>query len=109
MGGLTATEVKLLKTLKGSSGERRRKMLKRPEVKRLLRAVAYNVLKGAVPLDDRQFAKLRRFKKSVRLLSCSDLSDRRRLALAQKGGFLSALLSPLLGSVLGGLATRIFR
>lgn len=107
--GLSAADLRVLDKLRKAKPKARRKaMLQTPHVKRLLRAVAYNVLKGNVPMNRGQFQKLARFKKSVRLLSCSDISDRRRLALSQKGGLLPALLAPLLGSVLGGLTGRLF-
>lgn len=107
---LSAEEIHLLRQLQKARPKARRKaMLQTPRVKRLLRAVAYNVLKGNVPMNRNQYRKLTRFKKSVRLLSCSDITDRKRLALAQKGGFLKALLSPLLGSVLTGLTRKLFR
>ena len=107
---LSAEDLRLLHRLQKTRAKARRKaMLETPRLKQLLRAVAYNVLKGNVPMSASQYRKLRRFKKSVRLLSCADLTNKRRLALAQRGGFLSALLSPLLGSVVTGLAGRLLR
>ena len=106
--GLSTAELRLLGKLRRARPKARKKaMLQTPGVKRLLRALAYNVLKGNVPMSRSQFQKLTRFKKSVRLLSCSDISDRRRLALVQKGGLLPALIAPLLGSVLGGLTGKL--
>ena len=87
---------------------RKKAMMQTPGVKRLLRLVAYNVLKGNVPMTRSQYQKLARFKRSVRLLSCADISDRKRLALVQKGGLLPALIGPLLGSAVAGLAGRLF-
>lgn len=102
--GLSAQDIRLLSQLQKARPKARRKaLLRMPRLKRLLRAVAYNVLKGHVPMNTSQYKKLSRFKKSVRLLSCSDISDRRRTALVQKGGFLSALLKPLLYTVAGRL------
>ena len=61
-----------------------------------------NVLRGVVPLSSQQRRKLCRFKNHLRALSNKNISIRRKKALLQKGGFLPALLSPILG-ILGSL------
>lgn len=106
---LRREDVLTLKTLSNAkSATRRRAMLDNDRTQRLLREVAYNVLKGHVPLSPAQLRKLKRYKAGVRLLSCKGTSLRKRLALTQNGGFLSALLTPLLGTVLGSVANRLF-
>lgn len=106
---LRSEDVLTLKRLNSTKSlAKRRAMLNSERVQRLLREVAYNVLKGNVPLSPGQLRKLKRYKAGVRLLSCRGTSLKRRLALTQKGGFLSAILTPLLGSLLSGVAGKLF-
>jgi len=58
---------------------------------------AKNVLKGNVPLTDRQKTKLRRSRKDLRALSVKKTALRNKRRILQKGGFLTALLPPILG------------
>jgi len=58
---------------------------------------AKNVLKGNVPLTDRQKTKLRRRRNDLRALSVKKTSLRKKRRILQKGGFLTALLPPVLG------------
>ena len=58
---------------------------------------AKNVLKGNVPLNDRQKTKLRRSRNDLRVLSVKKTSLRKKRRILQKGGFLTALLPPILG------------
>ena len=68
---------------------------------------AKNVLLGNVPLSSRQNAKLRHSKNDLRLLS-DNTSLRKKRQIVQKGGFLAALLPPVL-SLLGGALTGIIQ
>jgi len=64
---------------------------------------AKNVLKGNVPLSDRQFSRLKREKTDVRALASRRTSLRKKRSIVQKGGFIGALLMPAiatLGSIL---------
>ena len=63
---------------------------------------AKNVIKGNVPLTSRQMINLRRKKNDLRALSKRKTSLRAKRKILQKGGFLSAILPPIL-SVLGSL------
>ena len=63
---------------------------------------AKNVIKGNVPLSDRQMTNLRRKRYDLRALSKRKTSLQTKRKILQKGGFLSALLPPVL-SVLGSL------
>jgi len=56
-----------------------------------------NVLKGNVPLTKRQKTKLRRSRKDLRALSVKKTALRKKRRILQKGGFLGALLPPVLG------------
>ena len=94
-----------LNILSKSSGKRRKDILKHAD-KELVTCIgecALNVLKGNVSLKSSQKKKLKRHKKHIRTLADKKIphSKRKRL-LVQKGGFLGALLAPILGSI-GGL------
>ena len=65
---------------------------------------AQNVLKGNVPLTLSQKQKLCRHKHNLRELASKKVSKKKKTAILQKGGFLGALLTPII-SLLGGLFT----
>jgi len=58
---------------------------------------AKNVVKGNVPLTNRQKTRLRRSRNELRALSVKKTSLRKKRRILQKGGFLTALLPPVLG------------
>jgi hypothetical protein len=67
-----------------------------------------NLLKGHIPLKSRQLKCLSRHKQTLRKLSLKNTSLKLRKKILQKGGFLGALISPLitgLASLLGGYLT----
>lgn len=66
---------------------------------------AKNVIKGNVPLSNRQKISLRPRKKDIKELSLKKTSLRKKRNILQKGGFLSSLLAPVL-SVLGSLLLK---
>jgi len=68
---------------------------------------AKNVIKGNVPLSDRQKSELRRKKKDMRALSLKKTLLRQKRRILQKGGFLTALLPPIL-AVLGSLFAKYY-
>jgi len=63
---------------------------------------AKNVIKGNVPLKPTQLRRLRREISNVRVLASKKTSLKKKRRILQNGGFLSALLPPILG-VLGSL------
>ena len=68
-----------------------------------------NVLKGNVPLNGAQLKKLRREKKNLRAIALKKTPLKRKRRILQKGGFIGALLPPILsiiGGLLGGNAAR---
>lgn len=70
---------------------------------------AKNVLIGNVPLKRSQLSRLRRQKRDIRELSRKKTPLKNKRRILQKGGFLGALLTPvlsLLGGLLGGNAGR---
>ena len=65
-----------------------------------------NILNGCVPLSVAQKAKLKRNKNNLRKLSSKKLSLKKKRTILQKGGFLSAILTPALALLGGLLASR---
>jgi len=63
---------------------------------------AKNLLKGNVPLSPAQLRTLRRHKQKLRQLAVKKTSLAKKKKLVQSGGFLGALLTPII-SVLGNL------
>ena len=57
--------------------------------------IAANMLKGNIPLTDRQFLVLKRHAKDIEALSKKKTQVWKRREILQKGGFLSALLGPV--------------
>lgn len=68
---------------------------------------SYNVLKGNVKITPSQKAKLTRYKQQLRKVANRRASLKQRHKIIQTGGFLPALLAPLLGSVIAPLAKTI--
>lgn len=93
-----------LRLLKKSSSKVRNKILKNCNKNLLccLCECAKNVLKGNVPLTKPQKSKLSRFKQKLRNLVSKKTRIKVKRRLVQTGGFLGALLTPVL-SFLGSL------
>jgi len=62
---------------------------------------AKNVIKGNVSLTDRQKARLRRNRNDLRAVSLKKTSLRKKRRIVQKGGFLTALIPPVLSALVG--------
>jgi hypothetical protein len=74
---------------------------------RCLSEIAYNVLRGNVPLTPHQKGQLGKHKFPLRQLGQKKVSHKKKVRLVQqKGGFLSALLAPL-AALVGPLINRI--
>ena len=74
-----------------------------PQLVKTLCECCHNVLKGNVPLTTAQKRRLRRHKTSLRQLTKKKLSVKRRKQLLQTGGFIGALLGPVIGVLKGVL------
>ena len=66
---------------------------------------SYNVLQGVVPLTTKQKRKLCKYKTKLRQIANKKVSQKRKRAILMRGGFLGALLSPIIG-VLGSLLSH---
>ena len=73
-----------------------------PDLINALCECSLNILKGNVRLTTAQKKRLSRYKHGLRALSKKGTSLKRRKKILHKGGFLGALIKPVLG-VLGGL------
>lgn len=65
--------------------------------------ICLNILRGNVPLTSKQKSKLATYKSSLRALAKKSTNPKKRRQVLQKGGFLGALIRPLLKSIIGPL------
>ena len=88
----------LLRRLKHSVFKKRRDIIRKCEndLNFSLSECCHNVLKGNVPLTPVQKVKLRRHKHNLRKLSTKKTSIKARKKILQRGGFLDALITPIL-------------
>jgi hypothetical protein len=70
---------------------------------------AYNILRKNVPLSGRQEGQLRKYRQVVYKLVDKRLpvTKRKKLIVQQTGGFLPALLAPVIGAILGAVTDRL--
>ncbi len=78
----------------------------------LIRAVSEcckNILTGNVNLSGEEYKRLKRYHTQLKGLALKSTSNRKKKEFIQKGGFLQALIAPLiglLGSVISGVIAR---
>ena len=68
-----------------------------------------NIIRGAIPLTSNEYTALERYQNDIRKLSTRRTALAKKKKIIQKGGFLSALIAPLigvLGSVVSGLISK---
>lgn len=99
MSQRVARHAPVLKMLSKSKPQSMKTMIKAAD-KDLINTLcecSLNVLKGVVPLTGSQKRKLVRHKQTMRTLARKSNTLQTKKALLQKGGFLGALLAPVLG------------
>lgn len=69
--------------------------------------VCHNLLRGNIPLTSTEKAKLNKYKTQIRNIAGKKTTQQTKKRLIQKGGFLKALLAPLI-SLVGPLVKGIF-
>ena len=69
---------------------------------------AKNILRGNVQLSAKQKAALRRNRQNLRSLSIKKTSLKKKRQIIQKGGFLGAILAPVLATLGGSLVSSLF-
>jgi len=107
MSRLTRTFLPTLKRLRKLGDRAKREYVRKcdREFVDCVSECAKNVIKGNVPLNARQKTALRRKRNDLRALAAKKTSQRKKRQILQKGGFLTALLPPVL-SVLGSLLLK---
>ena len=78
------------------------------ELMQCIRECVFNVLQGRVQLKKEEKRRLKSHKNNLRAFLHENTSLKKKKEIVQKGGFLGALLAPLLGSVIAPLAKKIF-
>jgi hypothetical protein len=73
-----------------------------------LSEIALNVLKGNVPLRPQHKAKLCKHKTALRTLVKKSTSIKGKRRILQRGGFLGAVLAPLLGGLASAVLPGLF-
>ena len=68
-----------------------------------------HILQGNVPLGVIQKRKLKKYKKELKLLRKKSSKEKDKKKALQKGGFLPALLAPILTSVVAPLVSKILK
>ena len=97
--GLNEQQLRLLRKLSRCTSAKTRKQLLTQGGKSLqkgIREICFNVLKGTVPLSAVQKQNLQKHARFVRELGKKKTSHKRRIVVEQRGGFLPALLIPML-------------
>ena len=102
------THLSLLKKLTKCKGKQRKTLLEEggKSLQLCLKECAFNILKGNLYFSKDQHTKLKRYKKHIRDLSKKKTSQKRRLQIEQRGGFLPLLLAPVLGAVVSQLIKK---
>ena len=106
------THQHFLHLLKDSSGKQRKALVDSATNSQIdaICSCADNLLSQRIPLSPRARQRLRPYKSAIRVLADRSVSrQRKRRVLNQKGGFIGALLSTVLPTVLGGLLGAIRR
>lgn len=94
-----------LRTLHEASPKLRQSMLKHNKDDGFvccISEICFNVLKGMIELSARQKQQLSRKKHALRFLTLRRVSKKRKRKLIQSGGFIGALLGPIV-AILGQL------
>jgi hypothetical protein len=114
--GLTTQQISAINKLgRCKSDKRRLDLIKKggQPMQKTLRECAYNLLKGNVPMSAQEKKRLKPYASKVRTLSRKSTPMKKRLQIEQKGGFVLALLKPILtalgGELIGQIGTAIFR
>lgn len=99
-------QMPLLKELARTKDKRKQNQIFKKGGKKLTKCVcecALNVIKGNVPLSNRQFHKLKSFKKPLTKLSKKRIPLYKKQKIIQQSGgsLLSLLLTPIIGAIAG--------
>jgi len=81
----------------------------RPEFLNCIGDICYNILQGRVPLSPKDKTKLSKYKQQIRKIANKKTTLKSKRELIQKGGFIGAILAPLLGSLITPIVQSIIR
>ena len=103
------TQIPVLKSLCKCTGSKRKQLLQvgGKDLQLCLDECAVNVLKGHVPLSQKHFSQLKKYKQPLRNLSLRKTSQKKRRQIVQRGGFLPALLAPIIASLAGTVINAV--
>jgi len=89
----------------------RKKLLEEggPGLQKVLREIAHNLLRGNVTLTASQLGRLKRHKNALRALARKKTPLKRNLYEQQRGGFLPALITPVLASIASGVISSLVK
>jgi len=95
--------ISFLSKLKQASDRKRKRLITaaKPDHLKCIAECAHNILCANVRLNKRQHKKLKRHAKFIRLIAKKHISlpEKKRLLVQRGGGFLPALITPILGIV----------
>lgn len=80
-----------------------------PDLINCFSEICTNVLNGNVPLSAKEKNKLKRYKNYIREMASKSSSQKSKRRVLQKGGFIGAILKPLIGLIgplLSGLSSQ---
>lgn len=100
----------MLYVLKNSNEKLRKAILDNvnDDIIKTIIEIIFNTLNGNTKIMPKDYKLLKRYKKDLRLISSSNGSLKsKRKVLIQKGGFLPALLTSLLGGLIGKLIENV--
>lgn len=76
----------------------------KPEFLSCVSDICHNILQDRVKLSPKEKQKLFKYKQQIRKIAKKSTTQKSKRELIQKGGFLAAILGPLLGSIIGPIA-----
>ncbi len=100
--------INLLKLLHKANPKLRKAILQNidNDALRCLSDCAHNILNGNLPVTPTQLKQLKRHKSTIRNLASKKVALKKKRELIQSGGFVSALLTPLLALAVSLLADK---
>ena len=80
-----------------------------PEIITLLSECALNILQGTIPLTQDEQKGLNRHKSSLRQMASKNVSAKARKKVFQKGGFIPAMMKPILKLLIPMISNHILK
>jgi len=99
-----------LRLLHNTSAKQRKSLIKTANRAQILSVCecAFNILKRNIPLSPQQISQLRKARNIVYKIADKKVPlPKKQKLLEQSGGFLPALIAPIIGTILGAVAERV--